>query len=258
MMLSMVQNRFGTEETEDEADGGKKPPKSVAERLLEIGRTATYFQTADRIAYADITISGNRHTYAVRSRAFRMWLAGEYFKSEGKGIGSMAMQDTLSNLEAIALYGQDSITREVHLRIAQHEEKIYLDLGTPDWKAIEIDSIGWRIDLRSTRAILATGFTASAPFDPIAGGSLTELRDLLNVRRTRHGLLTITFLLFCFCPNKTYPVLVLSAHRGSGKTVAAEMLKGLIDPGKAPLIKLQGDTHKLAVVGFPSAIDGLR
>jgi energy-coupling factor transporter ATP-binding protein EcfA2 len=42
-------------------------------------------------------------------------------------------------------------------------------------------------------------------------------------------------------------VLVISAHRGCGKTAAAEILKGLIDPGKAPLIKLQGETHKLAV-----------
>jgi hypothetical protein len=81
---------------------------------------------------------------------------------------------------------------------------------------------------------------------PVAGGSLTELRELLNVDEFAWTLI-ITFLLFCFCPNKTYPVLVISAHRGSGKTVAAEMLKGLIDPGKAPLIKLQGDTHKLAV-----------
>jgi hypothetical protein len=54
-------------------------------------------------------------------------------------------------------------------------------------------------------------------------------------------------LLFCLCPDQTYPVLVLSAHRGSGKTAAAEILKGLVDPGKAPLIKLQGDTHKLAI-----------
>jgi hypothetical protein len=90
----------------------------VSERLLEIGRTATYFQTPDRIAYADITIAGNRHTYAVRSRAFRMWLAGMYFNVEEKGIGSQTMQDTLSTLEAIALYGQDSTTHEVHLRIA--------------------------------------------------------------------------------------------------------------------------------------------
>jgi hypothetical protein len=238
---------------EDDRDyGRKKPLKSVAERLLEIGRTATYFQTPDRIAYADITIrkdsvaiAGNRHTYAVRSRAFRMWLSGEYFNIEGKGIGSQTMQDTLSTLEAIALYGQDSITREVHLRIAQDREKIYLDLGTPDWKAIEIDSIGWRTIVDPPVRFWRPDSLRPLP-DPVVGGSLTELRDLLNVNDSA-WVLTITFLLFCFCPNKTYPVLVLSAHRGSGKTVAAEMLKGLIDPGKAPLIKLQGDTHKLAV-----------
>ncbi len=229
------------EGTED----GKKPHKSVAEQLLEIGRTATYFQTPDRVAYADIAISGNRHTYAVRSRAFRMWLAGEYFNIEGKGIGSQTMQDTLSTLEAIALYGQDSATREVHLRIAQHQEKIYLDLGTPDWKAIEIEPTGWRtIDDPPVR-FWRPDSLRPLPY-PVTGGSLIELRELLNVDGSAWTLI-ITFLLFCFCPNKTYPVLVLSAHRGSGKTVAAEMLKGLIDPGKAPLIKLQGDTHKLAV-----------
>ena len=56
-----------------------------------------------------------------------MWLAGEDFNIEGKEIGSQTMQDTLSTLEAIALYGHDSPTREVHLRIAQHQEKIYLE-----------------------------------------------------------------------------------------------------------------------------------
>jgi Domain of unknown function (DUF3854) len=230
---------------DDRASSGKKPQKSVAERLLEIGRTATYFQTPDRVAYADIAISGNRHTYAVRSRAFRMWLAGEYFNIEGKGIGSQTMQDTLSTLEAIALYGQDSTTREVHLRIAQYQEKIYLDLGTPDWKAIEIDPTGWRtIDDPPVR-FWRPDSLRPLPY-PVVGGNLAELRELLNVDGSAWTLI-ITFLLFCFCPNKTYPVLVLSAHRGSGKTVAAEMLKGLIDPGKAPLIKLQGDTHKLAV-----------
>jgi Domain of unknown function (DUF3854) len=237
---------------DDGAYGGKKPHKSVTERLLEIatlscrsGRTATYFQTPDRIAYADIAISGNRHTYAVRSRAFRMWLSGEYFNIEGKGIGSQTMQDTLSTLEAIALYGQDSATREVHLRTSQHEGKIYLDLGTVNWQAIEIDPTGWRTISDPPVRFWRPDSLRPLPY-PIDGGNLTELRESLNVDESG-WILIITFLLFCFCPNKTYPVLVLSAHRGSGKTVAAETLKGLIDPGKAPLIKLQGDTHKLAV-----------
>jgi hypothetical protein len=233
--------QFETAAIDDEAYGGKKPLKSVAERLLEIGRTATYFQTPDRIAYADIAIAGNRHTYAVRSRAFRMWLAGMYFNVEGKGIGSQTMQDTLSTLEAIALYGRDSVTREVHLRIAQDRGKIYLDLGTTDWKAIEIDPTGWRSISQPPVRFWRPDSLLPLP-DPVEGGELKELRELINVDDAA-WVLIITFLLFCFTPSSTYPILVLLACRGSGKTTAAEIVKGLIDPGKAPLIKLSGDTH---------------
>jgi hypothetical protein len=224
-----------------------EPPKpervTSGDTLLEIGKTATYFHTADKVPYADIWIEGNRHTYAVRSKAFRMWLSGEFYKSEGKGIGSQTLQDTLNTLEAIALF--EGKTHEVHLRTAEHQGKIYLDLGTPDWKAIEVDASGWLVILEPPVRFWRPDSLLPLPI-PVTGGNLDELKELLNVDGSSWTLI-ITFLLFCFCPDKTYPVLVLSAHRGSGKTAAAEIIKGLIDPGKAALIKLQGDTHKLAV-----------
>jgi Domain of unknown function (DUF3854) len=221
----------------------KEERKTCGDNLLEIGKTATYFHTADKIAYADIWIEGNRHTYAVRSKSFRMWLSGTYFKNEGKGIGSQNLQDTLNTLEAIAIFRGE--TRSVHLRTAEYQDKIYLDLGTPDWKAIEVDSVGWRLMSDPPVRFWRPDSLLPLPY-PVAGGSLDELKELLNVDGLA-WILIVTFLLFCFCPGKTYPVLVISAHRGSGKTAAAEIIKGLIDPGKAPLIKPHGDTHKLAV-----------
>jgi hypothetical protein len=217
--------------------------KTGGDRLLEIAQAATYFHTSDKVAYADVTIDGNRHTYAVRSKAFRLWLSGEYLNSTEKGIGSQTLQDTLSTLEAIAIFRGE--TREVHLRTAEHQGKLYLDLGTPDWKAIEVDSSSWRVILEPPVRFWRPDSLLPLPI-PVTGGNLDELKDLLNVDGSSWTLI-ITFLLFCFCPDKTYPVLVLSAHRGSGKTAAAEIIKGLIDPGKAALIKLQNDTHKLAV-----------
>ena len=217
--------------------------KTCGDTLLEIGKTATYFHTADKIPYADIWIEGNRHTYAVRSKPFKMWLSGEYFKNEGKGIGSQNLQDTLNTIEAIAIF-QGEI-RSVHLRTAEHQGKIYIDLGTPDWKAIEIDSSGWRLVSEPPVRFWRPDSLLPLPY-PVEGGSLNELKELLNVDGSA-WILVITFLLFCFCPGKTYPILVISAHRGSGKTAAAEILKSLNDPGKAALIKLQGDTLKLAV-----------
>jgi hypothetical protein len=48
-----------------------------------------------------------------------MWLAGEYFQTEGKGIGSRTIQDTLNTLEAIAIFQGE--TRSVYLRTAEHQ-----------------------------------------------------------------------------------------------------------------------------------------
>jgi Domain of unknown function (DUF3854) len=221
----------------------KEKRETIGDLSLKLAKSATYFHTTDKVAYADIWISGNRHTYAVRSRAFRLWLSGEYYKVTSKGISSQALQDTLSTLEAIAIF--DGETRSIHLRTAEYQGKIYLDLGTPDWKVAEVDSLGWRIISEPPVRFWRPESLLPLPI-PVSGGSLNELKELLNVDGASWTLI-ITFLLFCLCPDQTYPVLVLSAHRGSGKTAAAEILKGLVDPGKAPLIKLQGDTHKLAV-----------
>lgn len=226
-----------------------KPPKPErvkdSDRLLEIGKTPCYFHTTDKIAYADIWIEGNRHTYPVRSKAFRLWLSGEFYKKEGKGISSQTLQDTLNTFEAIAIF--EGQTHEVHLRTAEHQGKIYLDLGTPDWKAIEVDDSGWRIAGELPVRFWRPDSLLPLPY-PVEGGNLDELKELINVDR-QSWILIATFLLFCFCPDRRYPILVITAHRGSGKTAAAETLKGLIDPGKAPLIKLSGDTQKLAVAG---------
>jgi hypothetical protein len=232
---------------EKTSESGKNPPKenrkSVGDILLEIARTATYFHTPDKVPYADVIVKGNRHTYAVRSRAFRLWLTGEYLEREDKGVGAQTLQDTFNTLEAIAIFRGE--TREVHLRIAEHQGKNYLDLGTPDWKAIEIDASGWRIVADPPIRFWRPESMLPLPV-PIEGGKLEELRELINVDDDS-WVSICTFLLFSFMPNRTYPVLILSAIRGSGKTTAAEIIKGLIDPCKAPLVKITGDTHKLAV-----------
>jgi hypothetical protein len=227
----------------DDESTDEKKKETAGAKALRLAKSATYFHTVDKVAYADVPIDGNRHTYAVRSRAFRLWLTGAFYRDAGYGLSPQVLVDLFPTLEAIAIC--DGETRDVHLRIAEHQGKLYLDLGTEDWKAIEVDASGWRLISDSPVRFWRPDSLLPLPV-PVEGGSLDELKELLNVDR-QSWVMIATFLLFCFCPNKTYPVLVLAAHRGSGKTAAAEIIKGLIDPGKAGLIKLQGDTHKLAI-----------
>jgi hypothetical protein len=226
-----------------EGSDDKKSKETAGEKALRLAKLATYFDTADKVAYADIPIEGSRQTCAVRSRSFRLWLTGEFYRDAGYGLSPQVLTDLFPTLEAMAIC--DGETREVYLRTAEHQGKLYLDLGTPDWKTVEIDSTGWRVISEPPVRFWRPDSLLPLPY-PVEGGNLDELKDLLNVDR-QSWVMIATFLLFCFCPDKTYPILVLTAHRGSGKTAAAEILKSLIDPGKAGLIKLQGDTHKLAI-----------
>ncbi len=224
----------------DEPD--KEDKGTIAERVLKLAFAADYFCTPDKATYADIRIDGSRETHSIRSRAFRLWLTDLFYEAEQKAINANAMAEVLGVLDARAF--RSKVVREVNLRTAEHDGKIYLDLGSPNWSAVEIDAQGWRIIAEPPIRFTRPESLLALP-TPIEGGSLDELKELINVDGDS-WVLIITFLLFSLCPNKTYPVLVLSAVRGSGKTAAAEILKGLIDPGKGGLIKLQNDIRNLA------------
>ncbi len=227
-------------EANDEPE--KEDKGTIAERVLKLAFAAEYFCTRDKATYADIRVDGCRETHSIRSRAFRLWLTGEFYDSEEKAINANAMAEVLGVLDAKAV--RSKVVREVHLRTAEHEGKIYIDLGSPDWSAVEIDAQGWRIIAEPPVRFTRPESLLALP-TPIEGGSLNELKELINADGDS-WVLIVTFLLFSLCPNKTYPVLVLSAVRGSGKTAAAEILKGLIDPGKGGLMKLQSDIRNLA------------
>jgi hypothetical protein len=237
---------LGTVELHTEESLKDEPEKeargTISEQVLKLAFDAEYFCTPDKATYADIRVDGVRETYSIRSRAFKLWLTSEFYDSEAKAINSNAMAEVLGVLDAKAV--RSKVVREVNLRTAEHQGKIYLDLGSPDWSAVEIDAQGWRIIAEPPVRFIRPESLLALP-TPIEGGSLNELRELINAE-SESWILIITFLLFCFCPNRTYPVLVLSAHRGSGKTAAAEILKGLIDPGKGGLPGLPNTEGNLA------------
>jgi hypothetical protein len=243
-ILGAIEPQRISKPSPDPAQTQDKPPKkTAADILLTIAKGATYFHTSDKVAYADIWIEGNRHTYKVGSKAFKLWLQGQYYESKGKGIGSQTLQDTLGTLEAIAVFKGE--TRDVHLRVAEAQDKIYLDLGTPDWKAVEIDASGWRLISDPPVRFWRPDSLLPLPY-PTERGSLDELRELLNVDGKAWTLI-VSFILFSYHPKHHKPILILHGEQGSGKTTVAEFLKSLIDPGKAGLLPAISDAHRMAI-----------
>jgi len=217
--------------------------RKIADLLLEIALQADYFHTPDDKGYADLVIAGHRKTYPIRSKQFKDWLQHQLFTQYHKAAGSETMNSVLNVLEGQARFGSEE--RSVFLRVAEYEGKIYLDLGTRDWTAVEISVQGWQIV--SDYPVRFRRSPSMLPLPtPEAGGNISELKQVLNFS-DRDWVLVLCWLSFCLYPNHPHPILILSGEQGAGKSFTSKTLKGFVDPQKSPLLSEPKDLRDLAI-----------
>ena len=137
-----------------------------------------------------------------------------------------AIRATLDLLEAKALFdGAESL---INLRVANHQGKLYLDLCDRAWRAVEIDTEGWRIVHRPPPKFHRTRGSRPLPA-PERGGTLDQLGPFLNVDHQGWTLIK-AFLVAALRPSVPCPILVAKGEQGTGKTTACRIISALIDP----------------------------
>lgn len=219
--------------------------KSQATVLVELGSEAELFHTSEGESYASVYLEEHCETWGVRSRGFREWLIQEYYQREHKTPTAQALQDALGVLQGRARY--EGMVREVHTRIAQHEDAIYLDLADEAWRVVRVSRDSWRVissgeaavRFRRPRGMLALP-------QPIPGGNLHMLRRFVNVTEEQWPLIA-AWLAACYRPNTPFPILALHGEQGSAKSTTARMLRALIDPNKAALRSEPRHEHDLMI-----------
>jgi hypothetical protein len=76
------------------------------------GVTGELFHTPTGAPFADLTINGERQTWAIRSNTFRAWLRRCHYEATGTVLDAAAIRSTLDLLEARALFdAPESLTR---------------------------------------------------------------------------------------------------------------------------------------------------
>jgi hypothetical protein len=233
-------SKFADKETEE-----KPKRQNQASLLVELAKATgvELFHTPDGDSYADIWGNGARATHKLRSKGFRDWLNYLFFQEHGKTASSQAMQDALNTLDGMARFDGPEIL--VHVRLAEHQGAVYLDLGTPDWMAIAISAEGWQIVAEPPVRFRRPKGMLPLPM-PEQGGNLSELKQVLNLAAD-DWVLVLSWLSFCFFPTHPHPLLILHGEQGSGKSFMARVLKGLIDPGKSPLQSEPRELRDLAI-----------
>jgi hypothetical protein len=226
--------------------GGGKP--SQADILVALAEAAELFQTPDEEAYADIEVNGHRQTWPVSSRGFRRLLKRWFHEETGGAPSSESVAAAIGVIEAKALH--DTPVRAVHVRVGELEGKIYIDLCDAAWRAIEVDKTGWRIIDRPAIRFQRTRDMRALP-EPKRGGSIEDLRPLLNIRNDADGtndfVLAVAYLLACLRGRGPYPIMVVTGEQGTAKSTRSGMLRSVVDPSKPRLRALPRDERDLVV-----------
>jgi hypothetical protein len=206
---------------------------SAADRLiaLVLDSGIEFFHDPDQHGWASIYVDGHWENHRIRSRSLQLFLLRTYYRETSKSPGAQAIRAALEMFEAKALFdGEES---PINLRVADHRDKLYLDLCDRAWRAVEIDAEGWRIVDRPPARFHRTRGSQPLP-TPQRGGSLGELRRFLNVDHQGWTLIR-AFLIAALRPGLPYPILVAKGEQGAGKSTACRVINSLVDPRTAAL-----------------------
>ena len=219
---------------------GEEPEKegkpTQAEILIKLASHGEFFHDCHKLGFVTLPDGDIQATYPIRSTDFRLWLRRAYFQQTGKASSAQALNDALGVIEAQALF--DGPTLPVFVRVGEHGGKVYLDLGDPTWRAVEVDAQGWRVAANPPVKFVRKPGMLPLPV-PQSGGTIEDLRPFLNLPAGEAGektwKLIVSWLVEAFRPTGPYPILAIHGPQGSAKSTAARMLRSLIDPNSSPL-----------------------
>lgn len=187
----------------------------------------------------------------------RAELARDFYQRENKIASSSALTDAVTTLEGIATNGP---VVSAHLRTAECDDAIYIDLGDGDESIILIRAGEWSL-IRENVPVLFRRTALTGPFSrPSEEGNLDTLWALINIAPEDRPLVLAFMVSALVQPDVSHAILAMFAEQGSGKSTATRRLVDLLDPSPVPLKKTPRDADTWSLTASSSwvvALDNL-
>lgn len=231
-------------------EGGKGKGPSQASLLVELARRRyDLFMSEDGRPYG-VKTDGPNIALPLRGKAgLRSQLARIYTDEKNGSVPSQgALADAMTVLEGVASSVEPRVP---HLRVARHRDGIVVDLGTSDGACVIVGPHGWERAPRSPVLFRRSGAMKPLPMPVRDGNGLDKLRALLNTNEEGFRLL-VAWLVAAFIPDLPHPILAFRGEQGTGKSKAAQMVIGIVDPSGAPKRTAPRDIKSWATQAFNS------
>jgi hypothetical protein len=191
-------------------------------------------------------VNGHHEIVSINEKGsgFRRWLVYCFKNQYGYVPNSDALSQTMAGVQATAEYEGEKA--KIHTRIAEKDGRVYLDLCNEQWQCIEISSDGWRVITCPPVYFRRNNGMLPLPL-PQRGGSLDDLRALINAKTEKDYILITAWLIGALHPRGPYAALNLNGERGSAKSYTTKTLRNLIDPNEAPTRNAPNDEREAAI-----------
>lgn len=229
-----------------ETNGTRQETKQ-ADQLIELMQNKAHLFTGqDGEQYASVRVGDHRECYRLKSNQFNDYLSQAYYDVHKTVIGAQARADAKS----IMTFQCRETIEEVYVRIGYCNGRVYIDLGSAEWDAIEIDDLGWRIVANPPVNFRRTSAMHELPL-PVPSEDTHKLSLYLNIE-PEHWPLIAAYIVQSLHPRGPYPILIYSGEQGTAKSTQLRILKELIDPSAAALRGQPDDIRDLMIAASNS------
>jgi hypothetical protein len=140
------------------------------------------------VPHASVPVNQHLEKCGIGSASFKDWIAAAALDATGTVPATEAIEAVLRIARVRALRGPCYRTFR---RVAEHEGRLYLDLGCARRCAVEIAATGWQVvDAIPVKFLRSRGM-ASLP-EPEAGEMIAGLREFVNVESDADFRLLVT------------------------------------------------------------------
>jgi hypothetical protein len=250
----------------DKEDGGgeKKPTQAAIIARLAMTRCDAFFHDENREAYAILHAEHDggvhREVHRLKSKSFRECLLLVYFDRTNGVPNDNSVRSAIGLLGAIARRRGEQ--REVFVRRAFHEGKLYIDLCDDRWRAIEVSPStdakqdNWRIvDEPPALFIRAPGMLPLPEpkrCDPKQG--IAVLQKQMRARTHDDFVIIVAFHLDALGGRGPHAVLFFVGESGSTKTTHGKMVRLLTDPNSRPVRSKPKDLRDVYIAAIKSGM----
>ena len=232
----------------DERDARSATAEKAIDMLIKIGERTTLFHDDDGTAYAGVSTEvGGFRVMAVNGKDFRLWLNRVFYEENGKPPKTSSVVEACATLEARARY--DGEQHRLSSRFAQRDSEVWIDLVDSTGRGIHVSPEGWSIE---PAPLMFRRFGHQSPLpvpcDTSDTSDALKLKHFLHLPSEEDLCLVLCWMTVAALANTARPLLVLHGPAGSGKTVAARVLRDLLDPSSTPAIHANGRDTELAQI----------